>query len=151
MVNLIAFINQFISYFILFILTAGLIGILFTVDFGQGAVLSINSKYIEGPRATTSSTPTSYKSPSVVQQSPALKTYPYRYSCPPEQIKLVTDSTTLNGATVSCWPNTTSGEANNSSDNTVPVRSVVCPTGMTKRQEGTASAKLNEVSVSCHR
>jgi len=130
---------------ILFLLIAILGFVLFAVDFGKGPILSLNESYLHEESGTQATTGASIN----IQPKDSVKEdVLYRTSCPEEQLRLETDITTLNGQTVSCWPNTVTNSSTVYGVNTVkPVQSVVCPEGKTKIQNGSSQPPL--VKVSC--
>ena len=131
----------------LLVLFGALVALLYIFDFGKGTLISFNKQYLGVEKIVTSNVNT-YSPSKTDAAATAEEPVSYQNSCPSDQIKLITDSSTLNGASVSCWPNTVS--SNNKTykvDTTIPIKSVFCPTGKSKVQSG--DSRPPSMTVGC--
>ena len=129
---------------LLAVLLIGIVFILFGLDLGKGPIFAFSQQYINGSSDSQTIPLETVTSPPVNTKSEVL----YRSECPQEQVMLTTDATTLNGASVSCWPNTVSDDDTAYSvDTRPPLKSVFCAAGTSKSH--TSSNGRPQVKVSC--
>lgn len=133
------------SVLVLLVLLAVFMACAFILDLGKGPLVQMNQMYFGGSTISEVGRVDEPRRLPVENLKPA-ENKSYAKDCPSEQLKLITDATTLNGASVSCWPNTVTESG--SRVNTIPaVSSVVCPPGKGKVQSG--DSNIPQIRVSC--